>query len=280
MARQAFEAFNTPLHDAASAPTVHGYNGERHDPRLGLLDQRSRLLDPSSGRFTWQDSFVPPAGNFHDANLYTYVAGNAANAVDPTGQALSTTQLLYDAAVTSLLLVATGCFSGSSTITAVGLAGLGFTSAGALLYAGLPLGAAVTGVIFLVGAVYSVTELRAFDTLDSDKWNRAIGRDLRTNGGPVQGHTLLRDESSNSPSVSRLQKVNHWHKTGSKRPDAGDVIIRHTVSNGRLRVDMLRFNTGGHFDLLMESEGSALDDFQIDERVLGQPSGVPWRETR
>jgi RHS repeat-associated protein len=65
--------------------TVHGYNGERHDPVLGLLDQRSRLLDPSSGRFTWRDGFVPPAGNFHDANLYAYVAGNPTNAVDPTG---------------------------------------------------------------------------------------------------------------------------------------------------------------------------------------------------
>jgi RHS repeat-associated protein len=60
-------------------------NGERHDAILGLLDQRARLLDPTSGRFTWRDGFVPPAGSFHDAHLYAYVAGNAVNAVDPTG---------------------------------------------------------------------------------------------------------------------------------------------------------------------------------------------------
>jgi RHS repeat-associated protein len=70
---------------ALVALTADGYNGERHDPVLALLDQRSRLLDPLSGRFTWRDGFVPPAGSFHDAHLYAHVAGNAVNAVDPTG---------------------------------------------------------------------------------------------------------------------------------------------------------------------------------------------------
>ncbi len=70
--------------DPGDALAMHLHHGERYDAISESYDQRSRLrgLD---GRWLSQDSYLPGPGELWDANLYSFVGGDAINKNDPTG---------------------------------------------------------------------------------------------------------------------------------------------------------------------------------------------------
>jgi RHS repeat-associated protein len=91
--RFAYDAYGNQLTGAnltgaSAALTSLLYSGEQFDAKLATQYLRGRpAYDPATGRFSTADpiggTFGP--GDFGNANLYVYCAGNPVNLVDPTG---------------------------------------------------------------------------------------------------------------------------------------------------------------------------------------------------
>jgi RHS repeat-associated protein len=63
-----------------------GFTGHRFDDEIGLHHARTRHLDPTTGRFTTQDSYGGDSDDPASQNRYAYAHGNPAKYVDPNGQ--------------------------------------------------------------------------------------------------------------------------------------------------------------------------------------------------
>jgi RHS repeat-associated protein len=91
--RYTYDAFGNPsFYDGTGTPilssTVNNnvlYTGRTWDPKINLYDYRTRLYDPTTGRFTTPD----PLGNYGDwnnlGNPFTYVGNNPGAFADPYG---------------------------------------------------------------------------------------------------------------------------------------------------------------------------------------------------
>jgi RHS repeat-associated protein len=64
--------------------SIFGFTGQQTDS-TGLSFLRARYYNPTSGRFLSPDSVQPNAPGSQGYDLYSYVANNPTNAVDPTG---------------------------------------------------------------------------------------------------------------------------------------------------------------------------------------------------
>jgi RHS repeat-associated protein len=82
-----YDAFGILIYRSGTTPNDYLYRGEQFDANLGFYYLRARYLNPSSGRFFTMDSFE--GGQYDPLSLhkYTYVNGDPANRLDPTGNA-------------------------------------------------------------------------------------------------------------------------------------------------------------------------------------------------
>ena len=82
LARTRYDAYGNIKGTNTSTETPFGYSSEYTDSESGLQYLRARYYDPSTGRFTQEDSVEDP-NNF--GNLYLYCGGDPINFVDPSG---------------------------------------------------------------------------------------------------------------------------------------------------------------------------------------------------
>ncbi len=68
-----------------STTTIYGFTGEQQDIYIKLIDLRSRLLDPATGRFLTKDSWQGDYNRPQSLNQWNYVEGNPVNLSDPSG---------------------------------------------------------------------------------------------------------------------------------------------------------------------------------------------------
>jgi RHS repeat-associated protein len=80
-----YEPYGELLNTAGSDTTSYGFSGEWTDGYNGLLNLRSRMYSPATGRFLTKDSWQ---GNFNrplSLNTWNYVEANPVNLTDPIG---------------------------------------------------------------------------------------------------------------------------------------------------------------------------------------------------
>ena len=85
---EVYEPFGEVMNSDGSATTSYGFTGEWTDGYIELVNLRSRMYSPGTGRFltrdSWQGDFYRPL----TLNDWNYVASNPVNFVDPSGRYL------------------------------------------------------------------------------------------------------------------------------------------------------------------------------------------------
>jgi len=109
--RYAYEAFGELDEAASSGGTSNefSYTGEQFDPSLGFYYLRARNYDPSSGRFTQQDSYLGRSSDPGSLQKYLYANADPVNGRDPSGHltlievgnAIGVGTILVSAAITT-----------------------------------------------------------------------------------------------------------------------------------------------------------------------------------
>ena len=82
----AYDAFGILMNSTGITENNYLYTGEQYDPNIGFYYLRSRMYNPSIGRFLTPDM---NEGSIYDPvslHKYTYSANNPINLVDPSGQ--------------------------------------------------------------------------------------------------------------------------------------------------------------------------------------------------
>ncbi|UHA74523.1 RHS repeat-associated core domain-containing protein [Paenibacillus sp. 481] len=83
-----YDIWGKPLvTDKEQVPNIFRYSGEYWDSATNLQYLRSRWYDPSTGRFTTEDTYEGKLSSPLSLNLYAYVENNPLIWVDPTGHA-------------------------------------------------------------------------------------------------------------------------------------------------------------------------------------------------
>jgi RHS repeat-associated protein len=82
---KSFAPFGDILTASGSAVTIYGFTGEQRDP-TGLIFLRARYLSPAQGRFLTRDIWEGDPENPAEYDAWSYVSGNPASRVDPTGR--------------------------------------------------------------------------------------------------------------------------------------------------------------------------------------------------
>jgi RHS repeat-associated protein len=84
--RYDYDAFGNLINQTGSTPNNYLFAGEQYDSALSLYYNRARYYNTTTGRFWSMDTVE---GNTHDPlslHKYLYVANNAPNLADPSGQ--------------------------------------------------------------------------------------------------------------------------------------------------------------------------------------------------
>jgi RHS repeat-associated protein len=80
-----YDPFGSTGSSLGNATTIYGFTGEQQDSYIKLINLRSRLYSPATGRFltrdSWQGDYYRPLS----LNEWNYVEGNPVNFTDPTG---------------------------------------------------------------------------------------------------------------------------------------------------------------------------------------------------
>ena len=77
--------FGEVTQGAGEEATDLAYNAEEYNPITGLQYLRARYYDPTMGHFGVEDSLPGDINDPATLNLYSYVAGNPINRIDPSG---------------------------------------------------------------------------------------------------------------------------------------------------------------------------------------------------
>jgi RHS repeat-associated protein len=80
-----YDAFGNIVNAFGSTPNDYLYSGERFDPAAGAYHLRERYYNPQRGRFLTTDPFPGFLEEPPTQNDYSYVGGDPANLVDPSG---------------------------------------------------------------------------------------------------------------------------------------------------------------------------------------------------
>jgi RHS repeat-associated protein len=82
---QSYEPYGAVLESAGEGTSSYGFTGEWGDSYIELVNLRSRMYDPRTGRFltkdSWQGNYTRPLS----LNGWNYVEANPVNLVDPSG---------------------------------------------------------------------------------------------------------------------------------------------------------------------------------------------------
>lgn len=135
-----YDPYGVVLADTDPGFQPFGYTGGLTDPDTGHVRLGYREYDPTLGRWLSKD---PIGFNGEDSNLYAYVAGDPANAIDPTGLILDT--LADIAFITYDLAVIAGKYAGGCGINNTDLAALGADIGAAFVPFGTGAGMGVRG---------------------------------------------------------------------------------------------------------------------------------------
>jgi RHS repeat-associated protein len=92
--RYDYDGFGNLTSQVGTTPNVFLYSGEQNDPTLGFYYLRARYMNPAGGRFSTADSYVGNPFDPCSLHRYTYAAGNPITNRDPSGQQLTTVELL------------------------------------------------------------------------------------------------------------------------------------------------------------------------------------------
>jgi RHS repeat-associated protein len=82
---QNYDPYGNVIGSEGTGVSMYGFDGEQTDSYIKLINLRSRLYDPSSGRFQTRDSWQGNYSRPLSLNRWTYVEGNPVNREDPTG---------------------------------------------------------------------------------------------------------------------------------------------------------------------------------------------------
>jgi len=80
-----YDVFGNLIYRSGTTSNDYLYSGEQFDSHLGFYYQRSRYMNPSSGRFWTMDSYEGATSDPRTLHKYSYVNGDPVNAVDPSG---------------------------------------------------------------------------------------------------------------------------------------------------------------------------------------------------
>ena len=82
-----YDAFGILIHQTGSTPNLYLYSGEQFDRELKLSFNRSRYLDPQTGRFWTLDKFEGDPYAPSSLHKYLYCGANPVSLSDPNGYA-------------------------------------------------------------------------------------------------------------------------------------------------------------------------------------------------
>ena len=83
---KSYDPYGNVIGSEGEAESIYGYDGEQTDSYIKLINLRSRLYDPASGRFTTRDSWQGDYNRPLSLNKWNFVEGNPVNREDPSGQ--------------------------------------------------------------------------------------------------------------------------------------------------------------------------------------------------
>lgn len=157
-----------------------GHTGHRFDEEIGFHDAQTRHLDPATGRFTTQDTYLGEIDDPTSQNRFAYAQGNPTKYVDPNGQFVFLVPILIGVIAAELDIIhqevtqgkdlltldpsrgvdaakaaKTGAIAAAATATGQVLAGGALAGTGALGIGGQAIGAtgASTGSTLIAGTV-------------------------------------------------------------------------------------------------------------------------------
>jgi RHS repeat-associated protein len=83
-----YDPYGEVLSTAGEAQTSYGYSGEETDSYIKLIDLRSRMYSPETGRFLTQDTWQGDYERPQSLNEWDYTSNNPINNIDPTGHCI------------------------------------------------------------------------------------------------------------------------------------------------------------------------------------------------
>ena len=85
-ATTSYDPYGNLLSQTGKSDTQYGYTGEQHDRATGLLYLRARYYNPAQHTFMGRDPWRGNVSKPQSMNGWSYVEGNPANLIDPTGK--------------------------------------------------------------------------------------------------------------------------------------------------------------------------------------------------
>jgi RHS repeat-associated protein len=70
---QSFDPYGNLMATTGTAQTIFGFDGEKTDSYIKLIDLRSRWYDPATGRFQTKDSWQGDYNSPQSLNQWNYV---------------------------------------------------------------------------------------------------------------------------------------------------------------------------------------------------------------
>jgi RHS repeat-associated protein len=82
---KSYDPYGVVTQASGASQSAYGFTGEQQDSYIKLIDLRSRMYSPETGRFTSKDSWLGDYNRPLSLNRWNYVEGNPINFTDPSG---------------------------------------------------------------------------------------------------------------------------------------------------------------------------------------------------